>query len=295
MEVLFDGDVLVYKAGYLAETRHWEVIDSVTREVDLLCNGKREATAHIKQSDNKNLEAVMIQKPEPLSVATGIVDAIILRTLENLSADVYKVFITDSSSERNFREAIAKTKPYKGNRKNNVRPVHYAAIREYMVERHAATQVVGEEADDALGYTAMEDTTKYIVASIDKDLLMIPCQHYNIDKQELIVADDPGWLNRWQDAGKKWRLTGVGFKWFCAQMLLGDPVDNIEGIKGYGAVKTEKALDGHLTSEQQCWKKVVDIYREHEYNDDRLMETAQLLWIRRKREELFDEQCIPSR
>lgn len=64
----------------------------------------------------------------------GIAKARLTEWLENfiyinLKADEYKAWITGKS---NYRYDIAKTVPYKGNRKDVQRPKHYEALREHL-------------------------------------------------------------------------------------------------------------------------------------------------------------------
>ena len=66
-------------------------------------------------------------------------------------------------------------------------------------------------------------------------------------------------------------------------MLTGDRTDNIPGIKGIGDKKADKILDG-LEEEEDLYRVVLE---EYKYNRDYLLEQGRLLWIRRKKEELW--------
>ena len=48
---------------------------------------------------------------------------------DDLQCDEYKAYITGKG---NFRNELAVTEPYKGNRKDAKRPVHYVAIRNHL-------------------------------------------------------------------------------------------------------------------------------------------------------------------
>jgi len=52
------------------------------------------------------------------------------------------------SGPGNFRDSIATIKPYKGNRDPTHIPVHYSAIRQYMIDQYCAVVIHGREADD---------------------------------------------------------------------------------------------------------------------------------------------------
>src|SRR5690606_41714779 len=63
------------------------------------------------------------------------------------------------------------------------KPYWYDEIRDYLIRRWGAEVVDGQEADDAIGIAAWnsyKECPEYsIIASIDKDLRMIPGYHYN--------------------------------------------------------------------------------------------------------------------
>lgn len=193
-----------------------------------------------------------------------------------------EIFLTDKDVRNNFRNDTAISYPYKGNRGKQPKPVHYDYIRNTLLNMYNANEVTGYEADDELGLWQTDPKVQRcintIIASIDKDLLMIPGMHYNINTKETIEASDPGYLEVVR-TGSKAKLKGYGFKWFCAQMLLGDDVDNIVGIKRYGPVRVYKVLEKSKTP-KQMWEEVVKVYKA-KATMDRLDENANLLWIMR--------------
>jgi hypothetical protein len=54
----------------------------------------------------------------------------------------YRVYLTGKG---NFRNDVAVTAPYKGNRKDKEKPVHLEAIRKYLIEDWNAVVSEGEE------------------------------------------------------------------------------------------------------------------------------------------------------
>ena len=96
-----------------------------------------------------------------LARVTSLVNEIVY---DNLKCDDYKAYITGRG---NFRNEIAVTEPYKGNRKDAKRPKHYEAIRKHL-QRLGAELVEGQEADDAVAIEA--STNGGWIVSIDKDL-----------------------------------------------------------------------------------------------------------------------------
>ena len=64
----------------------------------------------------------------------------------------YQGYLT---GKKNFRNEIAVTAPYKGNRKS-AKPKHYQLLRDYMESAWAFTMIEDQEADDAIGIAAYE-------------------------------------------------------------------------------------------------------------------------------------------
>ena len=195
----------------------------------------------------------------------------LVETLEDLvylhlKADSYEAFLT---GKNNYRYEIAKTVPYKGNRKDMQKPKHYEALRECMVTRLGAVIVDGQEADDEVAIRMTKEPNQYMLVGVDKDLRQIPGWHHNPKKAETEYIDD-----------------FTGFKSFCTQLLTGDRVDNIPGLEGIGPVKASKALGKAKTKEellQAVWKQ----YQEKEHEIEYLTEQGQLLWLRRYEGELW--------
>jgi hypothetical protein len=175
-----------------------------------------------------------------------------------LKCDDYKAYITGKG---NFRNDIAVTAPYKGNRKDMKRPKHYEAIRKHLVDL-GATQVEGMEADDAIAIEATANGG--FIVSIDKDLDQIPGHHYNFVKhEEYFVTEEQGLLS------------------FYKQILTGDRVDNIMGIKGIGPVKADKLL-AKCKTEKEMFDVCVKAYNDNgEDGVARTTENARLLWLLR--------------
>lgn len=186
-----------------------------------------------------------------------LLDYILEQTVLFPDPDDYQVYLTGSG---NFRHDIAKSHVYKGNRKEADKPIHLSHVRQYLIDNHRAIVSNGEEADDLIAIEATRLGPSTIVASIDKDMLQIPCRHYNFNK------------NLWTDVGE-WD----GLKFFYKQILMGDAADNIIGLYKVGPVRADKMLDGCKT-EQDLYDRCVAAYSD---DKDRVIENARLLWLRR--------------
>ena len=187
------------------------------------------------------------------------VDDIIDKITFYTDSDEYRVFLTGSN---NFRKAIYPE--YKAHRPTE-KPFWLQAIREYLVKEFKAEVCEGQEADDAMG---INQTSETIICTIDKDLLMIPGQHYNFVKDEFKTVT---YLD--------------GLKHFYMQCLQGDRSDNIKGIPGVGPKKAERILEGCVT-EYDLFKAVRNAYG----NDEEFLMNGRVLWIRRNENEDWSEQ-----
>ena len=178
--------------------------------------------------------------------------------------ETYEGYLT---GKNNYRSEIATEQAYKGNRKDARKPVHYDSLREYLVSKWGFTVIDGQEADDAMGikaYELPEDSS--CIMTIDKDLDMIRGWHYNFVKEDLYYVTEK-----------------EAIKNFYIQILTGDRVDNIPGIKGIGPVKAKKILE-NCTTEKSLFKAVSEKY---DHDIDKLTERGRLLWIRRKEKQLW--------
>jgi hypothetical protein len=161
----------------------------------------------------------------------------------------------------NFRYDVAKTAPYKGNRKDVAKPSNLPAARAWLINNWGAVVSEGEEADDLIATSAAKgDPETTVICSIDKDFLTVPCWMYNFVK------------NTWN-----YSTEAEATRYFYTQILTGDTADNIKGIHRVGPVKAGKILEG-ITTEQELYEACVKAY---DGDTERVLENARLLWLRR--------------
>jgi 5'-3' exonuclease len=262
MRALIDADMLLYQIGFASQYK-----DEETDELIVLPFDKAKAKMDLQIED--------------ILQATG--------------ADSYTLYIT---GEGNFREAIAKVKGYKENRKEAQKPYHYDNLLGYCVHCLGAVVVDGMEADDILAYnqvTCMQlnDPLPTVICSRDKDLRMVPGYHYSWEcglqpERDMYWVEELGELIPvWQEREDKpplfKKLEGTGLRWFYAQVLMGDSVDNIPGLPKCGPKGAYEALSG-CESEEELYKVVLGMYEE-KYAENALQELteqARLLWMVRE-------------
>lgn len=247
MRILFDADSMVYGCGFAAQKTiyDWVASDGTEYVEGLSPNREDFAAAEAMLPVGWKMETVnSLAEAEPVENALALVKRQILRIETKLDSDGYifdgiECFITGKG---NHRDTIATIKPYKGNRVNMEKPVHYKAIRRYLMSRWQAALVDGWEADDEvaclsalMGYAP----DKVMIVSQDKDLRTVPGLLYNYrhDKYELIT--------------QKAALVN-----FYRQMLTGDATDNVVGCYKAGEKKAE-ALISEAMSEREMYDAVL--------------------------------------
>lgn len=204
-----------------------------------------------------------------LALAKWRCNDLIRRILYSVEADDFRVYLSDSG-ENNFRRHIYPA--YKMNR-TQPKPVHYEALKEYLVTDFGAIITPEQEADDMLGIdstTESEAGRQSVICTNDKDLTQIPGLHFNFVTANLF-SNNP------QEA----------LRFFYMQLLQGDRVDNIPGIYGVGPVTAGKTL-GDAQEEDDLFKACLDAYEKAGQTILDLYLTGLLIKIRTKPEELWN-------
>ena len=303
MQVIVDLDFLVYRAGFAAETRSYDVaielpngaveeklfspISSCAAFPDGASAGDVMKDYLAKLPDG----AMVISKetvisPEPESHALHIASEMIHNMLAAVKKEHPKANIKKPrmllTGKRNYRYHIATIKPYKGNRDADTRPVHYQALRAYLIKHHKAEVIEGHEADDeaCIAMWAAKPG-KAILISQDKDLDQAIGHHFDPVKKVFYTVDE-------QEADRA----------FWIQVLSGDVTDNIPGCYKIGTTKAAKLVD---TCASLIWPLCVEVYQEsidkhgNQYGGlkalEAVLETARLVYMQRQPYELW----LPAR
>lgn len=202
--------------------------------------------------------------------------------------------VPETEFVRNFRFDIAKSRPYKGNRKSS-KPLHYDNLRQWIVANYPCKVAIGYEADDLLCsdlYRSHVDGSLDVIAcSRDKDLKMVPGMHFGWEcgRQPQFGPKRVTEVGCLELSKSRKKVSGDGMLFFYAQMLVGDGVDNIAGCKGCGPVTAYETLVGKNCDE--AFQAVVDKYvlTYGEEWEGKFIENANLLWIIRE----FNEDGTP--
>jgi len=275
-----DGDIVVYRAAFASEKvkYHLTAIDPYYDEdIDIVFDYKKDMDEFIK--NDGVMEDIKIEKEivlDTLENAKATVDSMIARMVNDVSAQSARVYLTGPT---NFRNDVATLRKYKGNRDEARKPQHGPALRQYLIDEYSAIVSVDEEADDVIGYTHyglyIQDKTSTCIATIDKDLDMIPGRHYNfVTGNAYTVEEDVALLNFWK------------------QMITGDTTDNIPGLTKKGKKFADKLAFDCDYSVHVMGMEVKELYKA-EFKEDwekYYLEMGRLLWIRRYEGELWNER-----
>lgn len=259
-----DGDILIFKAGFAAErsryTLHWK---EHGRMQDYVFDAKKKLDEYVEENGLVDYE---IEKERVLDKPEQAIWN--LRDLINTIVDGAKVERPQIifSGSGNFRYEIFPE--YKANRNKSHRPYYEQLLKQHLIDVYGAEQTIGEEADDQLGIRQYTDwfngNDDSVLATLDKDLNMIPGLHYN-----------------WE----KGTMTDVSLKaadrWFYTQLLMGDRIDGIEGIPGMGIKTAEKVLS-YADTVPEMYQTCLDAYAEHGIDVEKMHQYAKVLWIRRE-------------
>lgn len=259
--VLIDCDIIAVACSASSEKRLYEY------------NGKEyETKTALKTAHpNYNQEDVsLIIQPSPFSHARHsarlMVDAILAA---NAPVKEYRGYVTGPG---NFRFALAKTQPYKGNRKDMIQPIWRRDLEEFLIAECNCERVEGYEADDKLAVEFLKDPQHSVLCSLDKDFKQIPNLRMYSWKTKEVETVGP------VDALRS----------FYKQLIMGDTIDNIPCIPGAGPAKAEKMIGG-LKDEKlmltTCYAEYQKAYGKRAW--EVMEEMARLLFLCRTEDHLL--------
>ena len=258
--VLIDADIPVYRACWAVQKTHY-----THKDTGEFFDGKMKAKKWWQEiNDTKaipdwEVEWDIVDEIEPWKNCKFLLNNYITEIKKNTGCDDSRLFLTPKTT---FRHKLATIAEYKAGRPPS--PHYKDQARQHYIDVHNAEIGNNIEADDMCGLNQTEDT---VIASIDKDLYMIPGKHYDIVKKEhmdidLLAADD----------------------WFFIQLIAGDKTDNVKGIPGMANIKAKQWLEFYEGDHKAMVYALYELYNDHypDYGHEALYETAQLVWILRK-------------
>jgi hypothetical protein len=265
--VIYDADILSYRAAAAIETRSIKVLHNTSGRVKTFKH-RTEFKDFLKQKSYEYVPSEYtitdMQDAEDISHALQIMKNQILTINELLEADKHLLFI---SGKDNFRDSLPLPTKYKSNRRDLIRPIHLATCKDYLVNAQNAVVINGSEPDDRViqvGYSHLEKGYKVIIASSDKDAFAysgLYIYNHTVDKPEVKLIPELGYLK----PDSKGKVRGMGFLWFCLQFLVGDSTDCFNPTelckKKYGEKSAYKLLKD-CTTEREALILCLHQYKE---------------------------------
>ena len=263
--LIFDGDALAFRASAAVDNRSVLVKHLPSQRTKVFKNRtefKESLVLKGMEFKPELYEFTDQQNAESLINVCRILKNQVASINHSLGASEYLICL---SGKTNFRDDLPLPSKYKGQREGLMRPVHLKAAKAFLWKNHPSLLAENREADDDLiikGYEYLEKGYVPILVSQDKDAYSassLTLYDFTADKPEIDLVPDFGFL---MDTGKK--VTGRGFIWLMAQMLMGDVADNwkpseIAGKK-YGGKTALKALV-NCTTHTAALEKVIHQYK----------------------------------
>jgi len=221
-----DGDILLYSVGHATDDRYYTLnIVGVQQRFKY----KKDAEKYAEMAYIPKETIQFHREAAPEAFYYHALKIKIQSILQATECDEYTLYLT---GKNNFREKLAVTHKYKGNRPEDGKPLLYQEMKDYLIRNHPVVIAEDREADDLLGINQTEDT---VLCSTDKDLDQIPGFHYNFQQNELYYIPE-----------------SYATYWGMLQLATGDLIDNIHGLKGIGYKKAGKLLKGLPKQEMLC-------------------------------------------
>ena len=238
--LLIDGDVLCYRTCHAVQTDvQWDddIVTSATNLDELMAA----ADGSIKYWQNK------------------------------LEVENVLVAFSDKRSEY-FRHDILPE--YKANRKAHKKPLGYTFLKNYICDMYITLLIPRLEADDVLGILATDGTyDRNIIVSIDKDMLTIPGEYFNMDTE--VTENIPENLANYM---------------FYFQTLVGDSTDNYKGCPGVGPVKAREIL--MKKSKENGWERIVKAFEKAKLTEEDALVQARVARILRSSDYNFEKMEV---
>lgn len=305
MRAIIDADSLLYKVLYGSESKQYQLFDTSTFDVVFQTKTKKQIHEQLDLLEMSGVDTTNLMLNET-TVEPDFEEIkeqfklSLLRLQDNVSShfdvDSFTYFI---GGKGNFRYDLATIQKYKGNRILE-KPKYYDSLKQYASRLPNFVVVDDIEADDAVSTIVYNDhvsgKNEVVLCAIDKDLRNTPCTLYNYNNGSVEYIG-------YQQASYN----------FAKQILTGDSVDNIQGVKGIGSKRADSILrhlnpdirpflydDGHFVSLLvECRKVYESKYKDGLTTEDGkqldyidiMIENAELLWMRRNENQTFMDYC----
>ena len=191
LTALIDADIIPYNIGFTIKEEQY--VSGLAKAMTITKEDRYEPEELKDGIDDLYYKALLTTSE--FQEITKRVISMVNSWIQSSDADSAKFYI---SGKNNFRDDVAFTTRYKGNRFDKdgnpkPKPPFFYEIKRWLTERYPPIIIDGIEADDALsmeqysrllkyddnGNDVVSDMSGTIIITIDKDLCMVPGWHYN--------------------------------------------------------------------------------------------------------------------
>jgi hypothetical protein len=268
--LLIDADFLAYRNTAACQYTNYFLREE-GNEFGTAVKGKKNAESFIKENPTYSIvssEDVLEDWERCKDSIDATINHILGACSYNPTNEGYKhsddVYFFVSGKD-NFRYTLTPT--YKHSRKDKPKPHWHDKAHKYLVDYYAAKESHGRESDDMMHEGVLfcrKHGLDYILVHMDKDIDQLAGKHYNpVTNEHYTVTQKEA------------------TKFLYEQILSGDSVDSIEGIRGIGVGKANKLISP-CNSAKECLEVCVKEYTKA-YPDDgeaRMKLCAQLVYLR---------------
>lgn len=196
------------------------------------------------------------------------IDSTIEQIKTATQCDNIELWVESPFRKNIFRNHVAVTRPYKGNRKDKQPPQFLREAKLYLINDYGAQQTNFLESEDCVMIRAHEEgRDNCIIASVDKDMRQAPFKFYDYKGDALWdISEQQAEYNFWE------------------QVLIGDLTDNIVGLPKVGKKTAAKILEDNYEIE------VATEYVKRGFSYEYFVEQCRLLYILRSWNDVFTPQ-----
>lgn len=277
-EAIIDLDIPVYKCAAAGQKTVYHLYDDQGNFVDTFMSAK-DCKDHLQDLEEFMMVDTSNYTREPevrigeFETCYKMLDYMIESFIK--LADAEKGLFSIGGGGDTFRDVVAVSKVYKGNRTQE-KPHHLKQLKEYAIEKYNPKVVTGIESDDQISIWLYESYMKgmktknknkctRIMVDLEKDCRTTPSWHIDPEKDK-----EPVWIST-LDANR----------WCLTMAMGGDSADHYGGIKGIGYKKAEKILEDCKTT-KEMWDKTKETFIEKGYTEDYMIEMVRLATMLRE-------------
>jgi len=228
---IFDMDLIAFRSAAATEKKSVEVTHLPTNKKKVF----KTRTAFKQYLADNSLQYVKdkysfvdLQEPEPESHTFNIVNNMVDSIASQVWADRIEGYI---GGKNNFRLDLDLPVEYKGSRKTMIRPVNLGITKKFILNKYQGGLIEGIEVDDHINvryHECVKQGEDPIVITLDKDTNgCVGIKFFNWTAENPEIIEVPVLGNLFLNTSKKTpKVDGLGLKFYCYQLLNGDPSDD---------------------------------------------------------------------